>query len=360
MSGHVVGVWSPQGARWTPELQSQINASCGAFSYTPVIRDNQSGAWAQRFAEQRELVALALMQARRGQFDAVVVYGLGRTGRAAARVAEVLNIPLVVQVPGVPGRSFQVDGSSFGNLRAALFRRAAERVLERAAGVHLLFPEQLAGLRPLRTETTVATFPDFVALDLVPVASAPQPEVLCVGYPWRLKGVDLLIRAFLAVADRYPTFRLRVAGYCGDPAPFAAMTRGHPRIVLEPFGRSHQDVLGMIASAAVFALPSRTEAMGRVLIEAMAAGRPVIGSRVDGIPYYLEHERTGLLCEPDSVSSLSEQLDRLLSNPSLRMQLGEAARLRAHEAYGPGVFCEELSRLITSVAAASNGLRSAA
>ena len=85
-------------------------------------------------------------------------------------------------------------------------------------------------------------------------------------------------------------------------------------------------VIEWMAGCSVFVLPSRSEGMPRVLIEAMAAGKPIIASSVSGIPFYIEHGRTGLLFPKEDPGALAEQMRTLLGNEEL------AARLAANGA----------------------------
>ena len=97
---------------------------------------------------------------------------------------------------------------------------------------------------------------------------------------------------------------------------------------------SYPDARLRIASCAFLVLPSRTEAMGRVLLEAMAAGRPVVGSRVDGIPFYILNDgETGLSFESEDVAQLSDCLRSLALNDDYRHRLGQQARRHCCSAY---------------------------
>jgi glycosyltransferase involved in cell wall biosynthesis len=101
----------------------------------------------------------------------------------------------------------------------------------------------------------------------------------------------------------------------------------------------------------LFVLPSLNEGMGRALIEAMAAGLPVIASRVGGIPAVISHERTGLLVSPRDADALAEALRRLLDRPEWAKQLGVAASHSVDSRYGSvsmvhaieSIFAEALS-----------------
>ena len=75
--------------------------------------------------------------------------------------------------------------------------------------------------------------------------------------------------------------------------------------------------------------PTRVEALGRSLIEASAAARPVVATRVGGIPEVIEHGKTGLLCDPDDVEGFSSAMAALLHNTSLAARMGAEGRKRA-------------------------------
>jgi glycosyltransferase involved in cell wall biosynthesis len=81
----------------------------------------------------------------------------------------------------------------------------------------------------------------------------------------------------------------------------------------------------------VFVLPSLNEGMGRVLVEAMAAGRPVVASRVGGIPDLVRHGETGLLVTPRDDEAIAASILLLLSNPRKAERMGARGRLRCHE-----------------------------
>ena len=79
----------------------------------------------------------------------------------------------------------------------------------------------------------------------------------------------------------------------------------------------------------IFVLPSRTEAMGRVLLEAMACAKPRIGSDIEGIPTVIEDGQDGLLFRAGDAEDLARKLDRLMGDANLRKSLGMAGRMRS-------------------------------
>ncbi len=98
-------------------------------------------------------------------------------------------------------------------------------------------------------------------------------------------------------------------------------------------------LLDAMGGAAVFAMPSRVAAGGdrdgipNVVLEAMAAGLPVVATAVSGIPEAVSHETTGLLVEPGDVTGLAEALERVLTDSTLAARFGAAGRARIAEEF---------------------------
>jgi glycosyltransferase involved in cell wall biosynthesis len=160
----------------------------------------------------------------------------------------------------------------------------------------------------------------------------PGPlRVLAVGRLRAPKDFRTLVRAVAALGPH--ACRVLVAGEGPDRPLLAAEIdalglRG--RVVLA--GERH-DVARLLAYAHVFVLPSRSEGHPVSVLEAMAAGVPVVASRVGGIPEQVADGETGLLVEPGDVDGLAAALRRLAADPALRRRLGEAGRARAEEAF---------------------------
>jgi glycosyltransferase involved in cell wall biosynthesis len=93
------------------------------------------------------------------------------------------------------------------------------------------------------------------------------------------------------------------------------------------------DVRSQLAAADVFALTSRWEGLPLSVLEAMAAGLPVVASAIDGVPEAVVDGETGYLTPPQEPQAVAEALSRLIDDPELRLRLGQAARRRAEEQF---------------------------
>jgi glycosyltransferase involved in cell wall biosynthesis len=108
---------------------------------------------------------------------------------------------------------------------------------------------------------------------------------------------------------------------------------------------NEEELLGEFSRSEALLLPSHQETAPMVIQQAMAAGLPVIASRVGGIPHQIQHDATGLLFEPGNVDELTGMLRRLASDGSLGPRLGTAARKAAGERYD----ANEVARATISV-----------
>ena len=172
-----------------------------------------------------------------------------------------------------------------------------------------------------------------------------RPTVLFVGrFNEPRKGLRWLLQALPLVQPYFPDLRLVVAG-SGDPEemepwlPLRDYSRSN-RVVYRSAGSAMEvEFTGFVPaeqlpayyqSADVYCAPSTGgESFGIVLLEAMAAGTPVLASRIPGYADVLTHGREGFLVEPRDSAAIAVGIVRLLSDPDLRARMGEAGRRTA-------------------------------
>jgi glycogen synthase len=161
------------------------------------------------------------------------------------------------------------------------------------------------------------------------------PVCLCLGRLARDKGFDVAVSAFRSVIDRIPHARLVIAG---DGPERGVLEK---QVVDEGIGGS-VEFLGWIApnrvwdvlrSSTLVIVPSRQESFGLVALEAAWMARPVVASRVGGIPEVVIDGKTGLLIEKEDTQSLANAIVFLLSHPDVATQTGEMALARAQTTF---------------------------
>ena len=165
------------------------------------------------------------------------------------------------------------------------------------------------------------------------------PLLVAVGRLIREKGFDIAIEALKLLRRDYPMLRLIVVGDGPEKERLGALAReiGAPNEILLVGGQPPHEVARYLAAADVFLFPTRRdEAIGIVLLEAMAAGLPVIASSLGGVTEVLEAydgAAPGILVRPDNANQLATAARRVLSDGSLSAQLSRAARARAVSTY---------------------------
>jgi glycosyltransferase involved in cell wall biosynthesis len=237
-------------------------------------------------------------------------------GRALARS----RARVIVDVHGDWRTATRLYGSPLRRVLSPLGDRIALAALRRSDAVRTVsgYTEQLVrevGIEP------AGSFPAFMDLDpflAEPPAPLPdRPQALFVGVLEPYKGIDVLAEAWRLAR---PPADLRIVG-SGSRASIVADLGVQWDRSLAP-----EEVARALDESTVLVLPSRSEGMGRVVVEALCRGRAVIGSRVGGIPDLVRDGENGLLVEPEDPEALAEALRRVLSDAELAARLGAEAR----------------------------------
>ncbi len=274
-------------------------------------------AWRARWIQRRKLVMVAYDPFQSGLVGAVVKWTTGAT--------------FVCEVNGVYGDDdnlIDVADAAQRKKKKDSMLRTGSFVLRQADFIKILFPEQLHGFDPDAIDKPRTWFFDLIDAEMFKKSGQEtQKRILFVGYPFYRKGIDVLLQAWARTRDAFPEWELSLVGFGLEPV---AEELGLPTEGVDFVGPQPPDALvPQMEAAAGLILPSRSEGMGRVLLEAAHLGRPRLGSRVGGIPYYIEDDVDGLLFEPEDVDSLEAVLRRFMGDPELRERLGAAAFERA-------------------------------
>jgi glycosyltransferase involved in cell wall biosynthesis len=307
---------------------------------------------------------------------------LGRLGGIGFTVARQRKLPFVVTIHGgvldLPQKvksSFNAPlerGWEWGKLFGWLFQshrlfRDADAILTCNAREAELLREQLPDRRIVVQPHSVPM--ELYRQDQRKAARAAFPEIgnrqvlLCLGRIDPIKNQGWLLDQAPAVVAKHPSALLVLAGPCTD-LPYGSLLEERLRSlglegkILLTGGLPANDprVIGLLQSASVLLLPSLSETFGLVLLEAWAAGTPVISSRTSGASALIRHGHNGWLFDLDCSASFHAALDRTLGNPEEARHLAnEGGKLS--EQYGARELAGRLKQLYEEVIEEHHALR---
>lgn len=287
---------------------------------------------------------------RKERIKIVSTYDPLFTGIIGVCLARILGAKLCIEVNGVYTSRAQlqdITGKLRAKIKRVLYQIATQLTLRNADGIRLLFSDQITWFDNSVKNKIIKTFPCYVPVKRFTFIREDK-EILFVGFPFKLKGVDILIQAFKSIAHKYPDWKLKILGWYPNATELKNAIDYHKQIYHHP-PVSYIEMPNHIGSCAILVLPSRSEAMGRVLVEAMAAGKPVIGSNVDGIPTVIDDGLNGFLFESENIYDLANKLTILMDDQSLRQRFGAAGRMRANMQFGEQVYLENIVSFYSSV-----------
>ena len=263
--------------------------------------------------------------------DAVLAQG----GQEAALVLlgrKLAGVPtrVIADVHGDPAAPTRLYGSPRRKMLAPLADALARRGLRRADGVRTISDYTSRLVREDGAEPT-ATFAAFMDLDpflaTEPVPLPARPVALFVGVLERYKAVDVLAEAWRLAAPRVPEATLHIVGRGTLREVASRLVADLPEQTRWTESLPTAEVARALDEATVLVLPSRSEGLGRVVVEAFCRGRGVVASRVGGIPDIVADGETGLLVLPEDAQALADALVRVLSDRAFAERLGAAARV---------------------------------
>ncbi|MBN2070322.1 MAG: glycosyltransferase family 4 protein [Candidatus Krumholzibacteriota bacterium] len=268
-----------------------------------------------------------LRSQRRKKIDIIVAYDPLLCGFCGYILKRMTGARLVVEVNGdIIKAGFLGELGILRKFKNRLVSGLTVFILDRADKIKYLNSEIAAAYSSMTKNGDYETFINFVpTYEFQKGPTRFDKVVLFVGFPFYLKGVDILIDAFKMISHRHSDFALKIVGYCPDPQDYYEMIGDNANIIIEK-PVFYDEIISEFKNCYCFVLPSRSEGMGRVLIEAMASGKPVIGSKVGGIPFLIRDGENGFLFEKGNASDLAAKLEILLGDESIAKEMGERAR----------------------------------
>ena len=339
--------------------QSHKPTSIANFQlYSGALRRVRMLNWINRLYVQ--LVLPLWLLGRRARVDAVVAYDPYASGIPGIILKLMFGTKLIVQFMGDYHRLDPNDElvGEHGKLRKTggmfkkLIMKGVMRIsLSAADAVRVLNRDQEQFIRDQWPNKQVFRFSSFVATNYFSSLAVRQGDyLLAVGYPFHRKGIDVLLRAFSRIADEHPDIKLRILGYAprSELESYRKLCGDHPRIEFIKAGWI-EDVAELMRGCYAFVHAARSEAMGRVLLEAMACRKPVVSTKTSGGLDYVVDGETGILCEIEDVAGLASAINRLLTSPNLAEQMGNAGFEHLQKKFSEKRFSESFISMVEQV-----------
>jgi starch synthase len=325
---------------------------------------------------------LAVSLAREGSVDLVHTHAMGRLGAIARVAARARRLPFVVSVHGglydLPAsvqREFRAETSGLDWGRPLGFLLRARHLIDQADAIVTLNSREAALIRERHPGKRVLSIAHGIptakfardcraaAADAFPALRGRQ-VLLVVGRIDPTKNQDWVVAQAARLAGRHPGVLVVLAGPCTHREYGAALEarvarEGLQGVVLMVGGLPSGDprLVGLLQQARAVVVPSLSETFGIVILEAWAAGTPVVSSRTSGALGLVEPGVNGLLFDLAEPEGFHAAIDEVLLKPELAARMGAAGRERAISDFDTSVSAPKMKRLYGELIAEKNALR---
>lgn len=289
-----------------------------------------------------------------------LVHSMGARADFYARIAARLaGVPVVVSTIAM-----FVEGYDVHPLKRAFYRMGtllSERLVDGFIAVSEAVRRVLLEQHRIPEEKVVTIYNSGVALDTFRPDGHEgsrlrrelglDPEAPIVGTVGRLvyqKAQDVFLRAASLVVKAIPETQFLLVGE-GPLRPSLEQLSRELGLASCRFAGFREDIPNTLSIMDVFALSSVLEGLPQVLLEALAAARPVVATRIDGITEVIQHGTTGLLVPPRDPTALADAIILLLKDQGLARRLGETGRKLVEERFALSRMVEEVDRFYTTL-----------
>jgi len=287
------------------------------------------------------------------KYDCIIATDCGGpSGVCAYLLSKIYRTKLIFEINGIISDhhyvSVKLNWTS--RLKIKFQKIVGSFLIRRADLIKVLFPNMpLPG--KIKKSTLVHTYPDYVFLsNFNKEQPTDEKYLLSAGFPPHVKGMDILIKAFMMVKDKYPEYKLKVYSVFAHPKE---LFKGDTPQIEVHRAVNQNELASIMAKCSVFLLASRTEGVPCIMIEAMACKKPVIAANVGGIPHYLNDGVNGLLFEKEDICDLAKKIDYLLSHPMKAKQMGSAGFEKVMQEFSNERYLAHFQNMIESCLKAS-------
>jgi glycosyltransferase involved in cell wall biosynthesis len=180
-----------------------------------------------------------------------------------------------------------------------------------------------------------------------PVRQGTGPRVLAAGRLSPEKGFDYLVDAAAILRDRgRADIPIVIAGQGRLLEALSARVARLGLSTMVHFVGHHDDIWPLLLGCDIFVLPSLSEGMPNALMEAMAAGKPVVATNVGGVPELLDGPECGITVSPGHAAAIADAVLDLAASPDRRLSMGHAGRERVRKEFSMSAMIDNLERVL--------------
>ena len=170
------------------------------------------------------------------------------------------------------------------------------------------------------------------------VVCRPNPE----------KGIETLLAAAKILKDRLPPFKILIVGEGRERSEFEARAKELGVAEEVSFLGFRTDVPDLLHRSDLFVLPSYLEGVPNALLEAMAAGKPIVATTVGDVPRMIQHNKEGVLVPPRNETELAKSIQNLIENRSVAAEMGRRAQDKVCREFGHTLMIERVEKVFRS------------
>jgi glycosyltransferase involved in cell wall biosynthesis len=238
-----------------------------------------------------------------------------------------LGLPLLRDIPlvlTVHDSLIHVGDAASAKTPQWIYDRACFQARERI--VHAPQVKELLTKRTGVPPETVHVIPYVIVGDVdisVGVDVQPQPEILFFGRIWEYKGLEYLIKAEPLITAKVPQAKIVIAGTGEDFGRYRKMMVNPDNFIVHNEYVSDEKRAELFRRAAIVVLPYIEASQSFIISIAYRFGKPVVATRVGGLPEMVDHGRTGFLVPPRDIEGLAKAIVDLMQNDEMREAFGE-------------------------------------
>ena len=261
--------------------------------------------------------------------------------------------PAIITVHGIVSEESKTWRGAIGAIKRLLYTSMEEYVFKNAKTIVAITPYVKQKVRQL-SNNDIYTIPNGVQNSFFSIKSKEVPErLLFIGGIEPRKGLQNLLKSLYILKGKMPGVTLHIVGgirkkWYYDSLNDCVHSLGLTDHVKFLGSLSTEDLNKEISECSIFALPSREESQGIVLLEAMAASKAVVATNIGGIPDVVDHGVTGSLVGYGDIEGLAREIFKLLNDKYLRDQYAKNGMKKA-EQYSNTVIAKQYFDLYKSV-----------